>query len=66
MIEAKPLTKEDLIEALRPVIERLDLLENHLKHQAFVEETLYILKNPDYLEYDSVEDAMDAIRNFKE
>ncbi|KJU85363.1 hypothetical protein MBAV_002446 [Candidatus Magnetobacterium bavaricum] len=66
MVEAKPLTKEDLIEALRPVIERLDLLEKHLKHQAFIEETLSILENPDYLECDSAEEAMDVIRNFKE
>ncbi|MBF0591897.1 MAG: hypothetical protein HQL02_07400 [Nitrospirae bacterium] len=49
-MDAEILTEEDLSE----------------RHRAFVEETLSILDNPDYIDFDSVEEAMEAIRNFKE
>ncbi len=42
------------------------LAEKERKHKAFVEETLDIIANPDYLTFDTVEEAMEAIRNWEE
>ncbi|MBF0517900.1 MAG: hypothetical protein HQK97_12475 [Nitrospirae bacterium] len=42
------------------------LAEKERKHKAFVEETLDIIANPDDLTFDTVDEAMEAIRNWKE
>ncbi|MCI4624928.1 MAG: hypothetical protein L3V56_03105 [Candidatus Magnetoovum sp. WYHC-5] len=63
--------KEALKELSPPLIDSLHeyvtfLLEKEKRHRAFVKETLDAAADPDYLEFDSVEEAMEAIRNWSE
>ncbi|QWR78103.1 hypothetical protein [Candidatus Magnetomonas plexicatena] len=42
------------------------LVEKERKHQAFVEETLAAEQRGEYYTFETVEEAMDAIRNWKD
>ncbi len=67
------------VEAIKEVLKKLSpplidslydyaafLLEKEKTHRAFVEETLEIEANSDTITFDSVEEAMEAIRNWSE
>ncbi len=63
--------KEALKELSPPLIDSLHeyvnfLLEKEKKHRAFVERVLNIKANSDTITFDSVEEAMEAIRNWSE
>ena len=66
---------ETITEALKelspPLIDSLYeyvifLVEKEKKHRAFVKETIEIEVNSDTITFDSVEEAMEAIRNWSE
>ncbi|MBF0518836.1 MAG: hypothetical protein HQK92_03850 [Nitrospirae bacterium] len=55
------------VHRLKTALDFVEFLDDRQKrHDAFVAETLHAMANPDYIECETAEEAMDVIRNWAE